>query len=45
VCALAGAVLAHDGVHFTAINGEVDAFEDFASAGCGDAGVEIGDFE
>jgi hypothetical protein len=40
--AFAGAVRAHDGVDFTGVDGEVQAFEDFAA---GDLGVEVFDLE
>jgi len=40
--ALARAVRAHDGVHFAWLDGEREAFEDFAFS---DAGVEVFDDE
>jgi hypothetical protein len=40
--AFAGAVRSHDGVDFTGLDREVQAFEDFAA---GDGGVEVFDFE
>ena len=40
--ALAGAVRAHDGVHFAGIHGEVDALQNFAIA---NRGVQIFNFE
>src|SRR5205085_11615564 len=43
--ALAGAVLAHDGVDLALVDGQVNALEDLPPAGGGDAGVEVLDFE
>ena len=40
--ALAGAVLAHDGVDLAGVDGQVDAAEDFLVV---DAGVQVFDFE
>jgi hypothetical protein len=40
--AFAGAVRAHDGVDFTGVDREVQAFENFAA---GDLSVEVFDFE
>src|SRR5205823_4110507 len=44
-CALARAVLAHDGMNLAGVDGEVDALEDFPSAGGGDPGMEVLNFK
>ena len=43
--ALAAAVLAHDGVNFALVDGEIDTLKDVLPTGSGDLGVEVLDFE